>query len=395
MNNIKMDIIKKYDNLEYDKCMNMINTIVYKGYGVDTTLVDLYISCLIKKHEFDKAYKMIKWFEKTGGEKVYKELSHLYYHCYKLDDAERIIRKIPYDEVDKVLLIKLKIDQGKIDDAKRILNQTLEKEQTPLLLELQKEIDNHYKYNEFLNIGYESFIKQGNKLEAGHIIYLKHKPESLNPTIDNDEKSAIRPYLVWKRIDDKVYIFPMTSKVRTKHYTLYQENYANSKYDRAINENLCFTTEDNILSVNDKIHEEDLKPLFDSLYRNMYSCPSTEIREYYKIFMKEQMGEIRKNNVVVIKDRNTGNKRYKFVFDVNEDSYTVLEIDKYLNIINKVPEKYSKNRLVYKVLLLSGDEINKVRSNISRELLVKDNNNKNNKQKERVRKKVKKRFYHR
>ena len=398
MNVFKYELYNKYHNLEFDECINMIDTNIRNGYGIDDILIDLYISCLIKKHEFEKAYKLTKWLEKTGGEKVYNHLYHLYYHCYKFDDAERIISKMQYKDVDKYILIKLKMDQGKISDARKIIREALKENQTPQLLELKKEIDNYYKHNDFLNIGYDDFARQGKKIETGHVLYLKHKPESLNPTIDNDEKSDRRPYLVWKCIGDKIFLFPMTSKVKQKHYKLRQRDYANSKFDRAIIDNLCFTTKDNILSVNDKVHEDDFKPLFGNLYRRMYLCPSTEIREYYKIFMKDYMKDIRKNNVVMLKDRNTGKERFEFVLDVDENNYTLIEIDNKLNVIKQVPEKYSKNRLFYRVLILTGDEINKVRNNLPKEvlgeLIAKENQN-NNKQKEQVRKKVKKRVYHR
>ena len=77
MNVFKYELFNKYNNLEFDECINMIDTSIRNGYGIDDILIDLYISCLIKKHEFEKAYKLTKWLEKTGGEKVYNHLYHL------------------------------------------------------------------------------------------------------------------------------------------------------------------------------------------------------------------------------------------------------------------------------------------------------------------------------
>ena len=369
MNNIKDAIYEAFNKNDYKGCIKLIDNLVDNGYGVDNYIIFYYIYSLTRIREYDKAYELTKWFEQYGKGKVNEQLYHLYLYCHKPEEAERIVKKVPFNLVKKETLIRIYLMEGKIDKAKRLLDNILKYEESEGLHRLKAKIDNYYKFDAFIEMDYEPFVKQDRKLKPGHIVFLKKQPDS-KLEIESDNKSANRPYMIWQCEGDKVYLFPVTTAEKQGFYKLYRQNYPNSVGDRTVKDRVCYTTKDNILSVCDKVHEDDLKPILKTIYNKMYLSRSKKTRELNDAFMKGYQKPINKYDVIVLVDRNNLNKSYKFVCGCNKDgSYKVIDVDKELNVKNLNIESFRDNRLIYDAIKLSQEEKERIKEQIPKYII--------------------------
>lgn len=167
-------------------------------YNTIHNLVELYIL----NRDFDQAYKIIQTLEEQlNNYNIADRLAHLYFYCFKPKDAERVYFA-KNDVNNKKLLIEIYLRQGRIIDAKKIIDEELSKgNQYSSIQKYKKMIDNYIKYGSFIETEYNCFIENGNRLEPGHIVFLKHKPLTTVTDFD-DLKVTERPYMVWKIEND-------------------------------------------------------------------------------------------------------------------------------------------------------------------------------------------------
>ena len=350
-----------YYNKEFKKFLEEFEKYLEYGYGIEDTLIGCYIHSLITTKQYDKAYKLLKQLEKDMNmNNSHEDLARLYVKCFKTKDAERIINMMKTPVKDYITLIKIKLLEGKFEEAQKIIDSCLKTETDPnhlrRLRSYERLIINHVEKGAYIETTYESFKENGNVLEPGHIVFLKDYPKSEIKWYDT--KIIDRPYMIWKIEGNDLYIFPVTTKDRYKSYKLFSQKYPNSLSDRTIKYNLLTTTEDNVLTVQDKVLEEDFKVIIDNLYQSTYFS-SKEAKTRNRYFMQEYLGTIMKYDVIKhLENRSYSQAKFYLVLDVEEDFYRVIEIDlKKSKVIGVKSEAFKKDRTVYDVIRLNQEQV--------------------------------------
>ena len=288
---ILYDLIK---NKKYYKFLKAFDQYVKEGNAIEDTLISCYVNALASTGQLDKAYRILKKLEKYA-EKTdsYELLAESYIRCFRIEDAERMIKSKKTPIKDYLNLIKIKLLEGDIEEAQAIINSRLKVETDQEILKslrsYEQIIENHLKKGAFIETGYSYFKEKGSKLEPGHIVFLKNMPESDHR--NEDKKALRRPYMIWKIEDGILHIFPVSTQNRKKAYKLYKQKYPNTQYDRIIKYSLLHTVEDNISTIQDKVLEEDFRIIIENLYQASYFADRISKRQN-KYFMKEYIGEI-------------------------------------------------------------------------------------------------------
>ena len=294
MENINERLYELYKSKKYYEYINLFLEYLNSGYSVTFDMIIHYLFVLVKLRKFDEVHNIImnlKAFQKYD-KKHY--LARILYYCYKLDDSLELLKlyknHLPKDDY---LLAKIHMLKGNIDISKTIFEKILNDPsldditQKTIKKHLQK-IYNNKNFNAFVEIEYQSFLEKGNLLCSGHVIYIKDKPLSINGHKENsDLKSNSRPYLVWKIENNLVYMFPVTKVCGKTPYHLFYQNYPNSEFDRNIKDNLCITTLDNIISVTDKLKDNDYSIIMSNIFVSIYNCPNIDEKEGRRKFLEE------------------------------------------------------------------------------------------------------------
>ena len=344
------DLIKNNKHAEF---LEAFDRYAKEGNPIEDTLIGCYVYALVATGKVDKAYNLLKNLEKFA-EKTdsYEFLSEQYVKCYKAADAERMIELKKTPIKDYLNIIRIKLLEGNIKDAQAIIDSRLkvETEESTLrmLRSYEQLIKNHLEKGAYIETDY-NYFKKKNTLEPGHIVFLKNMPES--DYRNEDEKALKRPYMIWKIEDDIIYIFPVSTQEREKSYKLYMQKYPNSKCDRTVKYTLFQTTEDNVLTVQDKVLEEDFKIILTNLYQA--SCFADRIsKKQNQYFMQEYIGEISKYDVIKeVVHGSVSVSKFHLVLDIEDKHYRTIEVDyKNKKIIGVKSEKYNKDRVIYDVI---------------------------------------------
>lgn len=371
----RINLYNIYYNKDFKTFLKEFEKYLEYGYGIEDTLIGCYIHALIATKKFDKAYKILKQLEKYVKEyNSYEDLARLYVKCFKPKDAERLINSMETPVKDYLTLIKIKILEGKFKEALEIINICIKNETNPSnqkrLRSYERLIINHFEKGAYIETTYESFKERGNKLEPGHIVFLKNYPKS--EIRWQDTKVIDRPYMIWKIEEDKIYVFPVSTKDRKKAYKLFMQKYPNSLCDRTIKYSLYNITEEDIISVQDKVLDEDFKIIIENLYQASYfSTKASKTQNRY--FMQEFIGSVLKHDVIMdLASDNYKKMRYFLILDVEEDHYRVIEIDDdNKKIIGYKSEKYKKSRTIYDLMRLTQEEIDNYMSQLSEQVTIK------------------------
>ena len=367
----KKELLEAYQNNNLELFKKLFNEYLNNGYGLSFSILACFIMTLIKERKYDEAYKLTKWIENNNqySSKDYT-LFCFYLFCFMPKDAERLYKNKNIKIKNNAYLIRTYLLQGKINEAQKLVDEYLKKDYSIELLELKKLIENNLTQNAFIETAYNSFIENGNKLEPGHIVYLKHAPESL-AKIEMDDKGSKRPYMIWKIEEEKLSLFPVTTNTKKGRHKLYAQNYPNSIGDRVIKDNLCFTTKDNVISVTDKVLEDDLRIILKNIYYITY-FNSEESKIANNEFMQEYGKDVKKYDIIKTVNLNTKEMKCYFVLNIEKDAYNVIEVSKDdYKVISDKTEKFSKEQLIFGVTNLLAEQIENIMKQINPKLLVK------------------------
>lgn len=376
MEDIKYKLIQTYKNYDFDVYLQFIDEYMEKGYGFDYDMILSYAKALRKTRKFDKAYFILKSLEKQVNKyDIAEELIKEYLFCFKPDDALILYNSRVKDFKDKSILIKIYLLQGKVKEAKEVLEKLLNggliNKDDKKIRKYQSDINNYYKYGSFIETEYLSFIKNGNKLEEGHVVFLKNSPVSFLSNF-NDDKAAKRPYLIWKIDGNKVYMFPMKNKCNSEDFIISKEKYHNSYQDRTIKDSMCITNFNNILTVKDKLYDEDYKLIINRAFKTLYFGDQRQLNESLE-FMKHYIGDISNYDIIEYIDLKTRENKYYLVIEIINLDFKVVEVNLKENIVLDYEIKnFNKYKGIFNIIKIPEDQKKKYLEQI-------ENNNSNKK----------------
>ena len=372
MTTIKEEIIGNFINHRYEQCQELFDKYFKTGYGIDFELIVYYIKLLNRNRHYADSYRMLKLLEKGlySYPEIASDLFEEYYHSFNHDDAERMLNTGLVREANIANVVETFMCLGKVEKAKELLDRYMQTSYTERLGKLRTEIENHERYGAFLRIDYKPFVKNGGRLEPGHVVYLNNEPDS-DCYFEEEAKLGRRPYLIWKIDEDDIHLFPLTSRVSViGKYVLKKAKYLNADCDRTVIDKSCTTKEDNVRIVIDKIDDRDLKEVLTTTYNFIYYSNDRVQKEGNKEFMQEFHQELEKHNVICTIDKNTRARKYYYIVDVKDDSYIVVEIDHSLRVLDDKAETFKKDRLFFKAYAPSSEQIDRISSQLPPHLLV-------------------------
>ena len=288
------ELYQAYREKNYKRFLELFNEYLEQGYGVDIPIINTYVIALTKLRKYEEATRVLKNVEEELiKDRLITPVVNSYIRCFKTEEAERVIKKYGVEDLDPLVLVELYLLEGRLDDARleaRIIrkNYTLDKFQKERLNKYEIMLYNYEYKNGLIETEYDAFVKNGNVLKQGHIIFLKNKPE-IDPRISEDTRAINRSYMIWKIDGEKLHLFPVTS-VCKKGYKLLHQKYPNSMGDRVVKNNPCTCYKKDVLSVKDRVLLEDypsvLKAIYDSLYYG-YEEQRDINKEFIRCYIKK------------------------------------------------------------------------------------------------------------
>lgn len=326
--------------------------------------VYIYIMDLITNKMYDSANKVLDLLtDKELGSRR-SQVANLLYYCYRCDEAiDQLLNKNFLTNQDYILTTKCYLRLGKVSLAKRVLeriekNDKLTDEIINKINYYKKIISYHEQENEFIEMEYSNFIRNGHTLIPGHVVYLKNTPLVLSGNGTKDEYLNFKTFAIYKIDKTGIYMIPLINSKKEFQYNIKKEDYPIVNKDRYIRSTVCFTNEDNILSVVDKLKDNDLSRIKYSLFLSYYFDKN---KDEGKInYLHEQLPPITENMVIDYLDIYTKEKTRYYVIGVEPACYVVYPMDINTNeIINNIL-LIPKDKLIYATFKPKNDNNEKV-----------------------------------
>ena len=261
-------IKESYKQKEYSRTLEYLEQYLkIKKFGFYDELFDIYINCQINLGYFENAGKNVNLMNKVFS-KFYSEYDLItkYIICGMMDKAKELISNNKLCILDYYYIAKTCFLWGYHEEAKELFNHFLTISNDPHRNKSVKDYLRKIKLyennkNVFVETDYLNFKKNGNKLEPGHIIYTEKLLDIYKENISStDPKKEKRPYMIWKIVNDKIYAFPVSSKIYKDSFNILRTKYyPNYTYDRKVKENLVCIEDKDVIKIIDKVNKKDYR----------------------------------------------------------------------------------------------------------------------------------------
>ncbi len=365
------NIEESYERKNYKMSIKYLNEYFnMKNVGINDMLLNIYIDCQINLGMIEDAKKNTELMKKMFPDS-YCNLIIKYIKFDKIDEAKELIltKKLSSEEYYYIAVTCFLWEL--YDEAKELFTHFLAISNDIAKIKLTNEYlrkISQYESNKniFHETDYQHFKLNGKTLEPGHIVYAQKLLNIYNENVVNtDPKKDTRPYMIWKIIDDKIYAFPVSSKVGNQRSCLLKhEKYPNYTYDRKIKQNLVCIEECNVEKIKDKVTKED----YDNIIRDLYysiSITHDFPKQSTKFFIDnvtKQLG-IKKHDVILVRDVNLNVNKFYFIIDIDvkKQKYKVVQVkfnaNNNIELVNHKLENIKTSKPVLNVKRL--DEVQK------------------------------------
>ena len=323
-------LYQAYKEKNYNKFLELFDEYLKEGLGVDIPIINTYIISLTKLRKYEEAARVLKIYEKEIiRDHAINAVLNSYIRCFKVEEAERITRDYNMENIDPLNLVNLYLLEGKIEEAKletKIIrkNYKLDEAKKERLNKFEKIIYNYENKNGLIETEYNCFLKSGNELEEGHIVFLKKKPE-VDERADHDTRALNRSYMIWRIEGEKLYLFPVSGVCR-EGFRLFHQKYPNSIGDRVIKNNTCISYKENVLSVKDKVLEDDYKLVLRNVYDSLY-FGQKQYQEMNEEFINWYVKKPERYDIIETAEKAILTHRFFFTLDVTDENIYAIEID--------------------------------------------------------------------
>lgn len=331
-----------FNNRDYCKTITFLEQYLEtENVGIFDWLLDIYIQCQIKLGYNESASKNIDLMNKLFPYNYDETKTAVrYVECGDMEKFNNHMLDRHLLDEDYYVIAKTCFYNDQHQIAKELFNKFISSSENNLLTKSAKEYVRKieaYKNDPtaFIETKYTNFKLKGQNLLPGHVIYIKRlrKNYEINK-YSTDPQPEFRPYMVWRVIDQKIYAFPLTSKIKEgNQYAIYHQNYHSYAFDRTIKDTLVCIHENDIQKVIDKITEQDYNILTQNLYRLgcLYPESSKSIRLFMDTLLKEI--DVKIGHIILISDFENKIIRHFFVLDIDKENkqYKTLEIEKLKN----------------------------------------------------------------
>lgn len=369
-------IEQDYYNRNYVESLNGIEVYLSeKNNGIYDLLLHIYINCQIQLGLFESAIKNLELLEKLyPGYYNDLKLASRYISCGRVDKLDEILARGKFTDGNYFHLAEDCFLKGQHIKAEELFMKCLFVSKDEFLKKIVRDYLRKIRlYREdksiFVETSYFSFKLAGKKLEPGHVIYVSGlSNEYKENTASTDPKKGRRPYMVWKVVDNKIYVFNMSTQVNyQKDIVLRKENYPNNNFDTVVRDELFCIDDGDVILVADKLNPQDYEETIRNIYVG-YSVSENIPKSSVKFFMDTITSEIdvRKNDVIVIYDFILKDSRQYFVLDidVHKKKFKVIEVKKdenhQLKVVGTKTNNIDMNTPILKCIRLGDSKADKL-----------------------------------
>ena len=329
--------------------------------SIDFGSVYEFIQSLINDKKYDMANSLLDLLIDKNIENRRSQIANLLYYCYRSDEAiEQLLEKKFLTTYDYTMIAKCYLRQGQVDNALKILEQLdkLDNNTEDMKKRIdyyERVIDFHDYEGEVIETEYPWFLRNGNVLEPGHVVYLKDTPYVLSGNGNEDDHLNFKTFAIYKIDKTGLYMIPLRPGTKNFPYNIKKEDYPIVNKDRYIKYTVCYTTADNVLSVVDKLKPRDLDRIQYSLFLSYYFDKNKD--ESQILYLKEQLPEITEGMFIDYFDINTKIKTRYHVIGIEPGCYVVNPVDIKTNeIFHDDIQLVSKDELIYAAFRPKNDE---------------------------------------
>lgn len=369
MNQIIDEIVVNLKKNNYQKALELMNSYLkIDGVGIYDKFLDKYIYCLIKLDLIDEALKniekMIELFPDYFDDSF---LAFNYIKCGCYEKAESILKHADLTDKQYFKTAHTYMLYGQIDLAKKYYSKCLEiTDDSELKRNSKEKIDRLtlcVQRNLFIQQSYNYFKRNNGVLKPGYVIYSNYIDFDFQI---GDYKFSKRPYMIFKIEEEKIYAFPLTTKINRDwqfnhtSYIIYSQNYLNFDGDRRLKDWVTCINENTIHSVYEIISNYD----YNNLMKNMYYIMirnKVDNNGYNQIFMENYINNlnIHSDDILIVYDKENRKIEFYYLVVDNNTSYYGLPVKKegqsYI-IMSTIPILIEKNKSIRDVIKLTEEE---------------------------------------
>ena len=378
---LKIEIKKASKDNNYKRVIILMNEYLKQSINDDYDLLAIYQEALQKTEKKEEEINILLKLKDTKKSMFYNiRLINLYLDLGKKEQAINVIEDD--DKLKYYLLGKICFLRGECTRSLKMFREYLN----------NKPIDINYFYsakdyinrinvskinNSFLEIYYDKFKEQGNKLEPGYIVYSDKIGNRYNLSETNlDIHKKTRPYLVWKVNNEHIFVLPLSTSISNNSYILEKKNYLNLRSDSTAFENFILLKEENITSVVEHLSKEDYLNIMRFIYEKVLIL-NKENRKTEKVFISNYMKRMRikDNDIIVYRDNGKNIDSYFFIISSLDYKYEVIPVEKENErfiIKDKNKLLINKKKHIFDVIKLSENDRNDLIKQLEDNYLVQD-----------------------
>lgn len=378
------EIIYLTNNNQYYKAYEIMKELIDNGYGVSFDFAIRYINCLIRLKKSDEAANIAcSIFPYVKDAKYRLSLAYPLFYLNKYDLLlDMFSSGLKYNS-EKKLLADIYFYSGDIEKASEIYNDIIQNDDNDVASKSAKEkllfIRNNRKFDAFLPINYESFIKKGNVLEPGHVVYLKNEitDEDSMESLPDPKRNS-RPYMIYSVDGERLILFPVSTRPKSEDYRLFGQNYPNIGVDRKIKSALVFSYTNNVEKIIDKIKDNDFRVVMDNIFFDVYL--NSHNKNKNEFLRKRTKDPIPGNMIkIVYRENNDFINKYYYIFDRNDKNYFGIEIDNRTYELKDNIRIFDNEEIPYRTIELSDELVTMINSSMKERELYNESMNNSNK----------------
>ena len=355
MRKIYYEIKDSYKQYDYVTTLEKIEKYLsIPGIGVDGSLLLYYMNTMCRLGRLDDGYKIYKILDKYyGGYSNWKLIfANKCYANDRFDLLEKIFSNTSNNDVDlEYLWIKALFMYGEYDKCLCELDKFFQKHENDqislLVISNIDRIRNLLQYrdngNNFVHTMYSNFLKEGNVLQGGDIVYFNKFMSDYE-----QENGVYKAYIVYKVVGDMVYAFSTSNKYDDK--VIDCRKYLNIGSKLSFSGDIVKTELSSVMEVKERLSQKDFMKVCRYIYIKLHITGviyNDNVLDFLNDYNIDNSGVKVRDVLIYINNRQ---KKYYYLIDIIDDKYKVVLLnrnDKGLYVETGEIEYIDRNILVY------------------------------------------------
>lgn len=363
--NLYNQIVNEFKVENYKEVVKLFKKYTHDSEsGIDAYLVFIYSEALVKlslNYEAIRNLKVLYKLNSTTKNKYNLAITYLsisdYSNALKL--FYELLKEEPLNYRMYFYIAKIYMLIGNYKIAKEILlnkrfyfDEQTQEEASRILAS----IDKHFIFDSFIQMDYNYFKENDNKLCNGHVVTLKDHSKYINE-IEDQSINNRKPYLIWKS-EKNIYGFLIDS-INTHDIT-----------SNDITNTFIKIDEKDISLVLDEVNYKTYNKIVDDVYKRIFYYGSSETKSKFAPFIQGMKENINLDEKDIIAFKGINNTfKYYYIIKINDNNtYKAIEVttdnNHTFNLESESPVTIKKDRNIFKVIKIDNLEKKKIYTQI-------------------------------